>query len=170
MGSATMETEVPKIEVQRIGVRRKFTAEYKLEVLGRAREIKSMGRGRLKSYLQEKNLRSSHLAEWTKQFSSGVIGEGKRGRPPKNREDILREVAALRQQLDAMEKRAIQAEHLVMVQMKYVKGAALKMERKDRGLLSELISRIEAESSVSSICEALALTRKDFYRTIKPRT
>lgn len=164
------ESEGAEIEAQRIGARRKFTAEYKLEVLDRAREIKSMGRGRLKSYLQEKKLRSSHLAEWAKQFSNGASGEGKRGRPPKNREDILGEVAALRQQLDAMEKRAIQAEQLVMAQMKYVKGAALKMERKDRGLLSELISKIEAESSISSICEALALTRKDFYRTIRPRT
>jgi hypothetical protein len=155
---------------KRIATRRKFTAEYKLEVLDRAREMRGMGRGQLKSYLQEKDLRNSHLAEWTKQFSNGVTGGGKRGRPPKSREAILREVADLRQRLDAMEKRAIQAEELVLLQMKYVKGAALKLERKDRGLLSELISRIETESSVSSICEALALTRKDFYRTIRPRT
>lgn len=152
-----------------IGTRRKFTAEYKREVLERAREIKGMGRGRLKSYLKEKDLRTSHLAEWSKQFSGGVPGEGKRGRPPKSREDILREVAALRQRLSAMKKRAIQAEQLVMLQMQYVKAAALKLERKDRGLLSELISRVDAELSVSSICDALALTRKDFYRTIKPR-
>jgi hypothetical protein len=153
---------------EQIETRRKFTTEYKLEVLDQAREIKSLGRGHLQSYLKEKNLRSSHLAEWSKQFSSGSTGAGKRGRPPKSRETLLREAAALKQRLDAMEKRAIQAEQLVLLQMKYVKGAALKLQRKDRGLLSELISRIEAESSVSSICDALVLTRKDFYRTIKP--
>jgi hypothetical protein len=148
--------------------RRTFTAEYKLEILNSVREMKGKGRGILKAYLQEKDLRTSHLAEWNKQFSTGIPGDGKRGRPPKSREALMREIASLRQRLDAMEKRAHQAERLVMLQLKYVKGAAMKLERKDRGLLSELISRIDAETSVSSICEALAVTRRDFYRTIRP--
>ncbi len=148
--------------------RRTFTAEYKLEVLQSVRDMKGKGRGALKAYLRERDLRSSHLAEWNKQLSGGIPGEGKRGRPPKSREALLHEVASLRRRLDAMEKRALQAERLVMLQLKYVKGAAMKMERRDRGLLSELISRVDAETSVSSICEALSLTRKDFYRTIKP--
>jgi hypothetical protein len=157
-----------KSGAEKTGTRRKFTAEYKFKVLERAGEIKGTGRGRLKSFLQEKSLRTSHLAQWAKQFSNGAPGEGRRGRPPKSRDAIFSEVAALKQRLFLMEKRAVQAEQLVMLQMKYVKGAALKLERKDRGLLSELISRIDVESSVSSICDALTLTRKDFYRTIKP--
>jgi hypothetical protein len=157
-----------KSGAEKTGTRRKFTAEYKLEILERARKLKGTGRGQLKSFLQEKDLRTSHLAQWAKQLSNGSPGEGKRGRPPKSRDAILSEVAALKQRLFSMEKRAVQAEQLVMLQMKYVKGAALKLERKDRGLLAELISRIDTESSVSSICYALNLTRKDFYRTIKP--
>lgn len=148
--------------------RRTFTAAYKLEILDRVREMKGQGRGLLQAYLRERDLRTSHLAEWSKQFPSGVPGEGKRGRPAKSREALAREIASLKGRLDAMEKRALRAERLVMLQLRYVKGAAMKLERKDRGLLSELISRIDAETSVSSICEALALTRRDFYRTIKP--
>ena len=67
-----------------------------------------------------------------------------------------------------MQARALEAEEIVRVQMEYVKGAALKLERRDRGLLSELISKVRTACPVSTVCEALALTRRDFYRTIKP--
>jgi hypothetical protein len=92
----------------------------------------------------------------------------RRGRPGKNPEDLKREIRSLRRRLSALRKRALQAEAIVRAQMEYVRGAALKLERKDRGLLSAIVARVRSDCSVSDLCEALSLTRRDFYRTIKP--
>jgi hypothetical protein len=80
----------------------------------------------------------------------------------------LREIRQLKYRVAIMKKQALRAETVVLIQRKYVKAAALKLERKDRGLLSQLIARVEQEAPVTSVCEALALTRRDFYRTIRP--
>ena len=149
--------------------RRSFSRDYKLYVLRKSREIKDAGLGGIAAFLRKEGLYSSHLAAWKKQMREGRRGGGKRGRPPlKAREKLRLENHDLRQRLVILEKKSLEAEQIVRVQMEYVKAAALKLERKDRGLLSELISRVRAACSVSSLCEALALSRRDFYRTIKP--
>jgi hypothetical protein len=147
--------------------RRTFSDEYKNEILRRARELKSQGRGRLRSYLASLGLSTSHLTQWRKKFAQGEVS-GRRGRPEKTRADLVRENRFLRRRLEAMQRRASEAESLVLLQTKYVKAAALRLERKDRGLLSELIAQVEQEIKVSSVCDALALSRRDYYRTIKP--
>jgi hypothetical protein len=147
--------------------RRTFSAEYKGEILLRARELKSMGRGKLRAFLSSLGLSTSHLTQWRKKLDHGGA-PGPRGRPSKPRADLEREIRRLRRKLEAMERRASEAESLVLIQAKYVKAAALRLERKDRGLLSELISQVERGTKVSSMCEALAMSRRDYYRTIKP--
>lgn len=102
------------------------------------------------------------------EVASNRLTNVKRGRPGKDLEELKREIRTLRRKLAASKKRIAQAEALVRLQMEYVRGAALKFERKDRGLLSELIARIRSECSISDLCDALALTRRDYYRTIKP--
>jgi hypothetical protein len=148
--------------------RRLFSSEYKSYVLRKTKEIKEAGRGGIALFLRKEGLYSSHLAAWKKQIHEDGPGIRKRGRPSKSREELKREIRDLRQRLVILEKKALEAEQIVRLQMEYVKGAALKLERKDRGLLSELIFRVRSACSVSSLCEALALTRRDFYRTIKP--
>ncbi|HKP94319.1 MAG TPA: hypothetical protein VJ385_01060 [Fibrobacteria bacterium] len=148
--------------------RRTFSANYKLAILRIAREIRETRNGSLGAFLIREGLSTSHLKQWEKQASRGLIGKAKRGRPGKSRRALRRENAVLRQSLAAAEKRARQAEEIVRLQMKYVRGAAWKLERKDRGLLAGLLARVDRECSVSSVCEALDLTRRDFYRTIKP--
>jgi hypothetical protein len=148
--------------------RRTFSAEYKLGILRIAGEIKERGNDGLRAFLIREGLGASHLKRWEKQASLGLLGKAKRGRPGKSRSVMRREIELLKQGLAAAEKQARQAEEIVRLQMKYVRGAAWKLERKDRGLLAGILSRVERECSVSSICEALDLTRRDFYRTIKP--
>ncbi len=148
--------------------RRTFSAEYKLSVLRLAREFGETREEGLRAFLMREGLETSHLRRWEKQASRGLLGKARRGRPGKSRRALCREIALLKQSLAAAEKHARQAEEIVRLQMKYVRGAAWKLERKDRGLLAGLLARVDRECSVSSLCEALDLTRRDFYRTIKP--
>ena len=150
--------------------RRRFTAEYKLWVLKNAEELKGTVRGKLTEFLKSERLRTSHLAIWRKKIAEGLVPEGKRGPKGKSRSGMGPEMRKLKHRLRSAEKRALRAEEIVLLQMKYVKAAALKLERKDRGLLSQLIHHLEHGSTVSSICEALCITRRDFYRTIAPGT
>jgi hypothetical protein len=148
--------------------RRTFSADYKLSILRTAQEIRETRKDGLRAFLVREGLGISQLKQWEKQASRGLLGKAKRGRPGKSRSALNREITILKQGLEAAEKRARQAEEIVRLQMKYVRGAAWKLERKDRGLLAGLLARVDRECSVSSICEALDLTRRDFYRTIKP--
>ena len=148
--------------------RRRFTAEYKLWVLKNAEELKGTVRGKLADFLKSEGLRTSHLATWRKRIAAGLDPEGKRGPKEKSGTGLGPELRKLKHRLRAAEKRALRAEEIVLLQMKYVKAAALRLERKDRGLLSQLINHLEQGSTVSSICEALCMTRRDFYRTIAP--
>jgi transposase len=149
--------------------RRSFPAEYKINVLRIAESLKGEARGQLAAFLRAEGLRTSHVAEWRKQCTGGVIGSSKRGRREKPPQALFQEIRLLKYRLATMEERALRAEEMVRLQVKYVKAAALKLNRKDRGLLSELIAQLEGEPRISSLCDALALTRRDFYRTILPR-
>jgi hypothetical protein len=150
--------------------RKRFTAEYKLWVLKNAEELKGAVRGKLADFLKSQGLRTSHLAAWRKRIAAGKDPQGKRGPKGDSRSGLAPEMRKLKHRLRAAEKRALRAEGIVLLQMKYVKAAALKLERKDQGLLSQLIHHLEHGSTVSSICEALCVTRRDFYRTIAPGT
>ncbi len=148
--------------------RRSFSNNYKLDILKRVEEIKESRQGSVKAFLSNEGIYASHLTAWKKQISQGKLGLGKRGRPIKNSDEFRLEITNLRQRLIIMEKRALEAEQIVRVQMAYVKGAALRLKRRDRGLISEIVSQVKSNCSVSALCDALALTRQDFYRTIKP--
>jgi transposase-like protein len=149
--------------------RRIFTKEYKLDILSRARELRSLGRGRIQAMLRQEGLRTSHLAEWKKQLSEGCLVQGRRGRPEVARNTLHAEIRRLKLRLVSLERRNLHAESLLILQKKYVQAASLKLERKDRGLLSFLISQVENASSIAAACRALGLSRADFYRTVKPR-
>jgi transposase len=155
--------------VGRSAQRRTFTAEYKIKVLRMAESLKGEARGHLAAFLRAEGLRTSHVAEWRKQYTGGAIGSRKRGQREKPPHALYQEMRLLRYRLATMEERALRAEEMVRLQVKYVQAAALKLNRKDRGLLSELIAQFEGKPRISSLCDALALTRRDFYRTILPR-
>jgi transposase-like protein len=80
--------------------RRRFTAEYKLEILREAEACRAPGE--LGALLRREGLYSSHLTAWRKQERTGLV-EKKRGRRPERRrsdrqriEQLERENAKLR--------------------------------------------------------------------------
>jgi hypothetical protein len=148
--------------------RRNFPAEYKMQVLAKARILRSAGRGRLQEFLRAEGLRTSHLAEWKKQLARGRLGTYRRGRPERSREELFAEIRLARLRLKALEKKLRDADRLILLQKKYILAASLRAERRDRGLLSELMAQVESQNSISSACHALGLARRDYYRTVKP--
>lgn len=149
--------------------RRIYTAGQKLDLLRRAREAREAGRGNLAVLLRTEGLRTSHLSEWAKQFSSGLPSGRRRGRPASDPETLLTEFRRCRRRLSALSASLQEAERIIHLQRKYIMAAALRRERRDRGLLSELMAKVENDMSVAEACRALGVDRKDFYRTIKPR-
>jgi transposase-like protein len=147
--------------------RRTFSAAYKREILARAEQLRAEGRGGVLALLRREGLRTSHLAEWRKQFSRG-LQRGNRGRPGRGLETLRAEIRRLRKNLASFKKRELSSKQTILLQRKYVLAAALKLQRKDRGLLSALIAQVEDAVSISDVCKAMALSRRDFYRTIKP--
>lgn len=148
--------------------RRTFTKEYKLAILMRAKELRSLGRGGIQAMLRQEGLRTSHLTEWKKQLSDGRLSPGLRGRPERNQDALSAEIRRLKHRLMSLEKRCLHAESLLALQRKYVQAASLKLKRKDRGLLSNLIAQVEGTTSITAACRALGLSRPDYYRTINP--
>jgi transposase-like protein len=148
--------------------RRSFSAEYKLQVLAKVRNLRASGRGRLQEFLREEGLLTSHLAEWRKQLARGRFGEFRRGRPERSREDLFAEIRLSKHRLRSLEKKLRDAERMILIQKKYILAAALRAERRDRGLLSELMAQVESQASISAACQALGLSRRDYYRTVKP--
>jgi transposase-like protein len=146
--------------------RRTFSAAYKAEILARAKQLRAQGRGGVLALLRREGLRTSHLSEWRKQFSRGR-GHGNRGRPGRGPGTLRAEIRRLRENLISLENRERDAKQTILLQREYVMAAALKLNRKDRGLLSALIAQVEDVVPISDACKALALSRRDFYRTIK---
>lgn len=77
--------------------RRRFTAEYKAQVLAEYEAADRAGRGMI---LRRENLYSSHVVEWRKQLAASA----REGVPsPKSRSSRDREVAQLRARAEAAE-------------------------------------------------------------------
>lgn len=93
--------------------RRRFTAEYKRNIL---RQADACGHGELGALLRREGLYTSHLSAWRVQGDQGALGgSGPRlGRPPKD--PLEAENAALRRKLDRAEAELAKARKVIEVQ------------------------------------------------------
>lgn len=93
--------------------RRRFTAEYKRNVL---RQADACDRGELGALLRREGLYTSHLSAWRMQRDRGALaGSGPRlGRPSKD--PLEAENAALRRKLDRAEAELERARKVIEVQ------------------------------------------------------
>lgn len=93
--------------------RRRFTAEYKRNIL---RQADACGHGELGALLRREGLYTSHLSAWRIQRDQGALGgSGPRlGRPPKD--PLEAENAALRRKLDRAEAELERARKVIEVQ------------------------------------------------------
>ena len=107
-----------EVEVVAKAVRRRFTAEYKLEVLRQADRCR--GRGEVGALLRREGLYSSHLTQWRKQRERGERQglSRKRGPSPKQRHPLVDKVKVLERENARLKRRAERAEGLVELQKK----------------------------------------------------
>src|SRR5712691_3912908 len=110
---------VPDPEVRERAARRRFTAEYKLQVLRQADQC--AGVGELGALLRREGLYSSHLTTWRRQREQGALvalAPKKRGRPAAPVSPLARRVAELERDNARLERRLKQAEAIMDAQKK----------------------------------------------------
>ena len=113
----TLAGMAPKseVEVPDRAQRRRFTAEYKREILRRADTCKETGA--LGALLRAEGLYSSHLATWRRQRDAGELA-GLTPQKPRQVDARDRQIADLERQVARMTTRAERAEALVDLQKK----------------------------------------------------
>lgn len=115
IGSAVSDPEVSER-----ARRRKFTADYKLNVLERWDASEGgMERGAL---LRREGLYRSHISKWLEQRDAGALAglsPRKRGRKPtKRRDSVTEENSELRKKVTRLERKLKRAELLLEIQKK----------------------------------------------------
>ena len=123
-GSASPLRVVPQAEpadpeVAERAARRRFTAEYKLQILRHAEACASPGE--VGALLRREGLYSSHLTTWRRQREQGslaALSPKKRGRPAGPPSPPARRVAELERDNARLTQRLQQAETIIAVQKK----------------------------------------------------
>jgi transposase-like protein len=109
----------PDPEVPERAARRRFTAEYKLQVLQHADVC--AGTGEVGALLRREGLYSSHLTTWRRQRERGslaALSPKQRGRPAGPPSPLARRVAELERENARLTQRLQQAETIIAVQKK----------------------------------------------------
>jgi transposase-like protein len=100
-------------------VRRRFTAEYKLRILGEA--DRATGHGQLGALLRREGLYSSHLSTWRKQRDEGTLAgltPKRRGRKAAPNAPLVAENQRLDRENRRLAEKLRQAETIIEVQKK----------------------------------------------------
>lgn len=123
---------VPDPEVGERAARRRFTAEYKLQVLCEADQC--AGVGELGALLRREGLYSSHLTTWRRQRDHGALvalAPKKRGRAAAAVSPLARRVAELERDKARLERRLKQAEAIIDAQKKLAEVLGLSLPATD---------------------------------------
>ncbi len=123
---------VPDPEVGERAARRRFTAEYKLQVLREA--DRCAGVGELGALLRREGLYSSHLTTWRRQREHGALAAlapKKRGRAAAAVSPLARRVAELERDKARLARRLKQAEAIIDAQKKLAEILGLSLPATD---------------------------------------
>jgi transposase len=106
----------PDPEVPEKAKRRRFSAEYKLAILGEADRCTEPGQ--IGALLRRERLYSSHLVDWRRQRDTGALQAlaRKRGRKPADPAQV--EVERLRRENERLAHKLGQAERIIEIQGK----------------------------------------------------
>jgi transposase len=124
----------PDPEVPEKAVRRRFTAEYKLDILQQAEACR--GEEGIGALLRREGLYSSHLTTWRRQREIGMLSAlspKRRGRKTSARNPLQPEVDRLRKETDRLQKRLNQAELIIEVQKKISQMLGIPLETSEKG-------------------------------------
>ncbi|MCB9138932.1 MAG: transposase [Caldilineaceae bacterium] len=105
-------TQEPDVQVVPKAKRRRFSAEYKRQILSEADRCSEPGQ--IGALLRREGLYSSHLTTWRRQREQGALGQ-KRSRKP---DPQAAEIKRLEQENERLRTRLSRAEHVIDVQKK----------------------------------------------------
>jgi transposase len=123
----------PDPEVPEKAARRRFTAEYKLNILRQADHAQTPGE--VGALLRREGLYSSHLTTWRRQREAGMLsalGPKQRGRKA-SREALQPEVDRLRKENRRLQKRLQRAELIIDIQKKISQMLGIPLKNPERG-------------------------------------
>jgi len=109
-----VETDPPDPEVPAKAIRRRFSAEYKKNILEKAEACKGKP-GSIGTLLRREGLYSSHLTAWKKQCEKGLSPK-KRGRKGKTINPLSRKVKALEGEIRLLQGKLEKAETIITFQ------------------------------------------------------
>jgi transposase-like protein len=112
---AGQQRDRPDPEVRERARRRRFTAQYKLDVLA---AYEAAGPGEKGAILRREGLYSSHIVQWRRARDSGALAglARPRGRPAPDPRDA--QIARLQKEKDRLERELAKARFVVDVQAK----------------------------------------------------
>ena len=117
-------------EVSAQAGRRRFTKEYKLEILEKV--DRCAGSGEIGQLLRREGLYSSHLATWRKQRRDGTLKALGRRRGPKTKKSAEQlEVDKLQRENARLRKKLKHAEKIIGVQKKLSEVLGVQIEEHD---------------------------------------
>lgn len=119
-------------EVPAKATRRKFTAQYKRDILA---QVERCEPGEVGALLRREGLYSSHLTTWRRQCEEGALaalGPRKRGRKPKVRDAQTQRLEALERENEKLRQRLAQAETIIEVQKKVSTLLGIRLETTNR--------------------------------------
>ena len=129
-GVAVPSPVVSEVEVLAKATRRRFSAEYKLEILREAEACTEPGE--IGALLRREGLYSSNLTTWRAQRRTGELGglaPKKRGPVPKAKNPLAAKVAALEREVTRYKARPERAEALVDLQKKVAEFLGIVLPR-----------------------------------------
>ena len=121
-------------EVPERPVRRRFSAEYKLQILRQADACDESGQ--LGELLRREGLYSSHLSTWRQQREQGALDAltpKKRGRKPRDNDPLIEENRRLERVNKRLIERLRQAEVIIDVQKKVAEILGIPLPSPDPG-------------------------------------
>jgi transposase len=136
-GSCSMESlpvNPPNLEVSEKAVRRRFTAEYKLNILRQAEVCREPGG--VGALLRREGLYSSHLTTWRRQRDAGILSGLKpkpRGRKANPHHPLQAEVEQLRKENNRLQRRLKKAELIIEIQKKISQMLGIPLENPEIG-------------------------------------
>jgi transposase-like protein len=126
-------SDTPDPEVPEMKPRRKYTAQYKIEVLQKVDSCTQLGQ--IGALLRKEGLYSSNLTAWRRQKEKGLLdalSPKKRGRKEIRKNPLTQEVARLQRENERLRGNLKQAETIIEVQKKISEMLGISQNQDER--------------------------------------
>ena len=126
-------SDTPDPEVPEMKPRRKYTAQYKIEILQKVDSCTQLGQ--IGALLRKEGLYSSNLTAWRRQKEKGLLdalSPKKRGRKEIQKNPLTQEVARLQRENERLRGKLKQAETIIEVQKKISEMLGISQNQDER--------------------------------------